>query len=256
MLALTDGERIGVRTPGGVFEVTLLSKNVERESVFVASGEGKRSEIKWKNILWVDAAELKLRQEAAERARREKDSRMYVYDHRPIQPTKRQQAPYPPPPGFAAGPYGFAPRWHAYAGGPPPPPSQYTAYGAALGLSQHHQYHPFHMPQHQPYPHHVPQPSSPSTSAQAMPHYPHPNPLVAAANYAAMHHPPPPPSVQHAQLSATTTTTTHFGGSPTQRPVAFPSAAPPAPPTNAVPTPIAVLPSPTQQAAEQAPPLA
>ncbi|KAL8278069.1 hypothetical protein RQP46_009529 [Phenoliferia psychrophenolica] len=79
--------RIRVRTSGGVFEVTYTACLDYKEAVSVVFDDGKRSDIKWKNIIWPDTPEVARRKEAA--ASRAHDDNAYVWENRPIAPTKR-----------------------------------------------------------------------------------------------------------------------------------------------------------------------
>ncbi|KAK4701976.1 hypothetical protein P7C70_g4248, partial [Phenoliferia sp. Uapishka_3] len=86
--------RIKVRTSGGVFEVTYTSSLDFKEAVSVTFDDGKRSDVKWKNVIWPDSEEVTRQKEAA--AVRGRADGAYVWEHRPIAPTKRnsyQSAP-------------------------------------------------------------------------------------------------------------------------------------------------------------------
>ncbi|GJN94718.1 hypothetical protein Rhopal_007809-T1 [Rhodotorula paludigena] len=86
--ALERGARLRVRTPGGIYDVTYESAKEETEDLFFAFEDGKRSSVKWKNVIWPDSPEVqRKKEEAARRAEREK---MAILDRPAYKaPTKR-----------------------------------------------------------------------------------------------------------------------------------------------------------------------
>ncbi|BGP44008.1 hypothetical protein JCM10450v2_008224 [Rhodotorula kratochvilovae] len=162
--ALEVGDRIRVRTNGGVYDVRFEGKNVDEESVAYAFEDGKRSFVKWKNIVWPDSPEKqRKKEEAAARAEREK---MAILDrpayrapasakrasgantpvsaapaaapvHQPPPPQQQQQARQPyygvPQPAVSGAQSPYAQMPQGYPAYPPPqgyhPQAQHVGYG-------------------------------------------------------------------------------------------------------------------------------
>ncbi|GAA5877570.1 hypothetical protein JCM3774_006121 [Rhodotorula dairenensis] len=173
--ALQPGERIRVKTTNGNYDVSFDRVDRDKELLFFSFDDGKRSSVKWKNVVWPDSPEvLRKKQEKALRAEREK---MAILDRPAYKaPVKRlntptdysvQQsyavhggyygAPVPSGPTGAPAPYRSAP----YAG--PHNPQLQQAYGYPSNG-----YPSKHAPQ-QEYSRHEYSTSTPSGSAPPLP---------------------------------------------------------------------------------------
>ncbi|GAA5938979.1 hypothetical protein JCM3775_002640 [Rhodotorula graminis] len=70
---LQRGDRIRVRTNGGMYDVVFDSKDDDKQTVEYVFEDGKRASVKWKLIVWPDSPEKqRKKEEAAARAEREK----------------------------------------------------------------------------------------------------------------------------------------------------------------------------------------
>ncbi|KAM0747231.1 hypothetical protein T439DRAFT_328987 [Meredithblackwellia eburnea MCA 4105] len=146
--------RIHVRTSGGMFEVTHSAVLDVREAIQVIFDDGKRSDVKWRNIVWPEIVEALRKKEEVAAAERARQENVYVWDHGPIQPTKRSS--------FLGNP--VAPYPYPY---PPPPPSYYTQ----PNMHPSHSSAPPHL--HPAYAGAYPS-QPPPTSHGYYPHYPYP----------------------------------------------------------------------------------
>ncbi|GAA5915820.1 hypothetical protein JCM8208_006875 [Rhodotorula glutinis] len=203
---LQRGDRIRVKTNGGMYDVVFDSKDDDKETVEYVFEDGKRASVKWKLIVWPDSPEKqRKKEEAAARAEREKmaildrpayrapakrtTSAQAVTPAPAVAPVQQPPAPHPamqpfytgaaaaPPP--TATPLSHAQAAHLQAYGYPsaaPPPAPPAAYGYP---PQYH--HPSHVapPPHAYYP-------PPQHPAPSLPTYP----LAPQQGYAGSAGPP------------------------------------------------------------------
>ncbi|GAA5845801.1 hypothetical protein JCM9279_002379 [Rhodotorula babjevae] len=221
--ALQRGDRIRVRTNGGMYDVAFDTKNDDKETVEYVFEDGKRASVKWKLIIWPDSPEKqRKKEEAAARAEREK---MAILDRpayrAPAKRTTSAQAalavpavapvpqPQPPHPAMqpfyaaAAAPPTAAPLSHAQAahlqayGYPsaPAPPAPVPSYGYPPQY-QHHLQPPPPPPPHADYPsprHPAPQLPMPTYPPHAQQGFPNPGrPPYASYAHPAGHAGPAP----------------------------------------------------------------
>ncbi|GAA5822529.1 hypothetical protein JCM3770_003566 [Rhodotorula araucariae] len=214
--ALTVGDRIRVRTNGGVYDVQFEGTNIAEESVAYAFEDGKRSYIKWKNIVWPDSPEKqRKKEEAAARAEREKLAILDRPAYRAPASAKRASGGTTPVP---AAPTQSAPPSHELARQP--------YYGVPQPAASGMESSPYaQMPQGYPvYP--PPRGYHPQSQAYGYPPQ-HGAPPPPQAAYGYPPGPPPPPMSQHVG---------HHGGPPPPPPGYPPAYAyPSAPGANAPP---------------------